>query len=298
MGGEHAYIQSIMDAPLSSVSKRVYLQRLKVLMQELHMNIAMLISTPQEVIEWIRKTYSSEQTQKSYISAILAVFRHNKGLKEKEQSAYKVWYEAFASIHNTIEERYKHNEPTQKQKEVYVPFADIIRKRDELPRGSFERLLFAFYTYLPPLRCDFNRVHICYDSASDKEKNYITLHKDGTCGTLVLQEYKTQKSKEAFQKILPVELCNELRESLALHSREWLFVDKKGQPFSAKSYTQWANRTLAKVLGKRMTISMLRHSFINSLDFNTLTVAEKEAIAKDMAHTVGTQDRYRLIFTR
>jgi hypothetical protein len=41
---------------------------------------------------------------------------------------------------------------------------------------------------------------------------------------------------------------------------------------------------------------MIRHAYINSLDFNKLTVAEKENIAKDMAHTIGTQDRYRLIF--
>lgn len=292
---EHKFIKAIMDAKLSQITKRVYLQRLKVMMEELQMNIQMLIKSPKEVLQWIQDNYSSEQTRKSYISAILAVFRHNVGLKEDEKEVYLLWYDAFSNVHNTIEERYKRNEPTQKQKDVYVPFKDVVSARDKLKIGSYERLLLSFYTYLPPLRCDFNKVRIYKEGDSIHETNYIIVN-DGTCGSLVLNEYKTQKGKDSYKKELPTQLCAELYESLATHPREWLFVDKSGNPFSAKSYTQWANRIIARVLGKRMTVSMLRHSFINSLDFNKLTVAEKEVIARDMAHTVGTQDRYRLIF--
>lgn len=286
-----------MNASLSPVSKRVYLQRLKVMMEELQMNIHMIITSPAVVLEWIMSTYSSEQTRKSYISAVLSVFRHNPVLKEIEKASYTAWYNAFEQAHRVIEERYKRNEPTQRQKAVYVPFAKVIEARDKLKSGTMDKLLLSFYTYLPPLRCDFNRVKIYKDTPGDAsyEPNYIVM-RGSTCGDLVLGEYKTQKGKGSYQKALPQELCDEITSSLKQHPRDWLFVDSKGQPFSAKSYTQWANRVLAKVLGKRMTISMLRHSFINSLDFNKLTVAEKEVIAKDMAHTIGTQDRYRLIF--
>ena len=292
---EHQYIKAIMDARLSPISKRVYLQRLKVLMEELQMNIQMLIKSPTEVLHWIQETYVSEQTRKSYISSILAVFRHNAGLKEDEKESYLEWYDAFAKVHSAIEERYKRNEPTQKQKDVYVPFQDVVKARDKLSHGSYERLLLSFYTYLPPLRCDFNRVRICKDVQPKDEPNYILVN-GGACCTLVLNEYKTQKGKDSYSKDLPKEVCDELTASLTAHPRDWLFVDKDKKPFSAKSFTQWANRILARVIGKRMTVSMLRHSFINSLDFNKLTVKEKEDIARDMAHTVGTQDRYRLIF--
>lgn len=297
-GEEHKYISNIMNASLSPITKRVYLQRLKVMMEELQMNIHMLVTNPKDAIEWIFDTYTSDQTRKSYLSAVLGVFRHNPDLKEKEKDSYLKWYDAFSKTHGVIEDRYKHNEPSERQKAAYVPFDTIIQKREALKKGTAERLLLAFYTHLPPLRCDFNKVYIYNTLTNDPtEKNYI--HLQGTeCGKLVLNEYKTQKGKQAYEKELPPELCEELRQSLKEYPRDWLFVDKNGKPFSAKSYTQWANRILAKVLGKRMTVSMMRHSFINSLDFNTLTVAEKEEIAKDMAHTIGTQDRYRLIFTR
>jgi len=293
-GSKTDFIQPITNASLSPVSKRVYLQRLKVLVQENKRDIYYIITHPNDFIEWIKKTYTSEQTQKSYISAVLAVFRHNKGLKDQESKNYTVWYSAFNDIHARIDERYKKNEPTQHQKDVYVPYTDIVKSRDELEKGSSERLLFCMYTMLPPLRADFNKVRIYHSTVpNDPEKNYI-IHR-GNVATLVLQEFKTSK-KITYEKDLPEELVKEIEASIEKNPRPWLFVDQKNKPFSAKSFTQWANRIFARVLGKRMTVSMIRHAYINNLDFNKLTVAEKEAIAKDMAHTVGTQDRYRLIF--
>jgi hypothetical protein len=280
------------------VTKRVYLERLKVLINENEKDIFYIITHPQPIIKWIKAKYTSEQTQKSYISAVLAVFRHNEGLKQQENKAYTEWYEAFQNIHNMIEERYKKNEPTQKQKEAYVPYSQIVKARDSLAKGTPERLLFAFYTYLPPLRCDFNRVRIytAEEIPKEPEANYIHL-KNTTHAQLVLNEYKTQgKRKSPYVKDLPEHLIEELEASLKDKPRDWLFTDKNMNPYVPKSFTKWANRVFARVLKKKMTVSMIRHSFINSLDFNTISVAEKEAIANDMAHTVGTQDRYRLIF--
>lgn len=291
------YFDAILSAELSTISKRVYLERWKVLLQELQRDVYDILTHPDEVIPWLRNRYTSESTLKSYFNAVLAVFRHNSGLKEQELSARTKWYEAFQEVHEQIEERYRRNEPTQHQKEVYVPFSEIVAARDKLPSGSDERLLLSFYTYLPPLRCDFNHVRI-YHGAIDNahpSDNYIIL-KPGNGSILVLKEFKTTKTYTDYQKELPAELVKELRISLENHPREYLFMDRNGNPFASKSYIQWANRIFAKVLGKRMTISMVRHSFINSLDFNRLTIAEKEEIAKDMAHSVATQDRYRLIF--
>lgn len=290
-------LDGIMNASLSQVSKRVYLERLKVLMQMHKVDLYTLVTEPSKYIEWILRSYDSDQTRKSYLSGVLSLFRHNAGLKEQEKDAYLQWYNAFQTVHERIEERYKRNEPTQKQKEGYVAFPEIVAARNTLAKGSDERLLFSMYTMLPPLRCDFNRVRIYkgHVPPEEKEQNYIVMaNKEAT---LFLNEYKTKnKASAPYEKKLPEELVDELRASLDAKPRNWLFVDKALDPYHPKSYTKWANRVFARILKKRMTISMIRHAFINSLDFNKITVAEKETIAKDMAHTVGTQDRYRLIF--
>lgn len=293
------FLDAILQAELSAISKRVYLERWKVLLQELQTDIFDIITHPDKHLPWFRERFTSKATLKSYLSAVLAIFRHNNGLRDQEKEAREKWYAAFNEVHEEIEERYRHNEPTEKQKEAYVPFSEIIKARDGLEAGTDEKLLLSFYTYLPPLRCDFNRVRIYRGEVPDNqtESNYILLQ-PATVGTsyLVLREFKTHKQFTDYKKELPEELVKELRKNLQTHPRDYLFMDRSGQPYQPKSYIQWANRVFARVLGKRMTISMVRHSYINSLDFNKLTVAEKEQIAKDMAHSVGTQDRYRLIF--
>lgn len=296
---ESPLLDGIIKADISTTSKRVYLERLKVLMQQHTVDLYTLIKNPKTYIDWINSRYESDQTRKSYYSGVLALFRHNAGLKQQENKAYQEWYEAFKEVHERIEEKYRHNQPSDRQKENYVPYAQIVEARDTLPKGSNERLLFAMYTYLPPLRCDFNRVRIYKGHAADakaaESDNYIVMAQKEA--TLHLNEYKTKKrATEPYVKKLPDVLIEEIKASLQENPRTWLFLDNNDQPFNPKSYTKWANRVFARVLKKNMTISMIRHAYINSLDFNKLTVAEKENIAKDMAHTIGTQDRYRLIF--
>ena len=297
---KHDFLKGIMEADLSDITRKIYLERWKVLLQQHQVDIFTIVTQPKKYIAWIKKEYDSLATQKSYMSAVLAVFRHNEGLKKQRNKAYTMWYAAFQEVHEKIDEKYKRNEPSARQIDGYVPFNQIVVKRDELDKGSDERLLLAFYTYIPPLRCDFNEVRI-YEGAppetTKREKNYILLEGDKNRATMVLQEFKTvAKMEEKYEKVLPPELVAELEKSLEKNPRQYLFQDKNQRPYRASSFNKWANRVLKRLFGKNLTISLIRHSYINSLDFNRLTVEEKEKIAKDMTHTVGTQDRYRLIF--
>lgn len=287
-------LDCIKNADISNTTKRVYLERLKVMLKETKKDIYDIISHPQEYILWIKDHSTSLQTQKSYISAILAIFKHTPELKDKEKDHYYNWYTEFSKVHKQIDLKYKLNEPTKKQKDAYVPFGDIIKKRNSLELGSKERLLLSMYTYLPPLRNDFNCIYLYKSKPKEfKHENYIKLY---DIPVLILNEYKTVKKNDILTKELPTDLINEINESLKIQPREWLFTDREGKPYVVNSFNKWANRTFKKLFGKPLTISLIRHSYINSLDFNKLTVIEKENIAKDMAHTVNTQDRYRLIF--
>jgi len=264
-------------------------------MEERKTDLEKVLLKPTEVMEWIQQHTKTPQTQKSYISAILAVYKHTPGLKDKYRDTYYQWYLEFKKLHDQIDARYKQNQPSEKQREAFVQFKDIVAKRDTLPKGSKERLLLALYTYLPPLRSDFNKVFL-YQKApkSFDHENYMKLY---DIPMLVLHEYKTSKKKDVYEKELPPELVEEIKASLEKGPpRDWLFVDRSKQPYVSGSFTKWANRMLKKLFGRALTISLIRHSYINTLDFNRLTVQEKEDIARDMAHTVGTQDKYRLIF--
>lgn len=296
----HDFLKGIMEADLSDQSRRIYLERWRTLLTHFQTDVFSILTEPKKYITWIKKTYDSPATQKSYLSAVLAMFRHNDGLKEQRKKAYLTWYNAFTEIHQLIDDRYKKNQPSDKQVAGYVPFDDIVKKRDELDMGTDERLLLSVYTHIPPLRCDFNAVRIYEEDelpsdAKKQEKNFIHL-REHEPSVMVLHEFKTAGSMEPYKRDLPPLLVKEIQASLLKNPRTYLFEDRSKKPYRASSYNKWANRTLLKLFGKNLTISLIRHSYINSLDFNKITVEDKERIAKDMTHTVGTQDRYRLIF--
>ena len=285
----------IKDADLSIVTKRTYLERLRFMIQNTKTELGEILTNPKKYLIWVKEHSTSLQTQKSYISAILAVFKHTPEMKKTKQTYYYEWYQGFKEIHKQIDHRYKLNEPSEKQKKAYVAFQDIIKKRDELQKGTKERLVLSMYSHLPPLRSDFNEVFIYKEKPTKPQHaNYIYL--DSQTPTLILTEYKTVRKNDSFEKEIPKELYNEIQDSLKKEPRDWLFMDRDGKPYKENSYNRWVNCTLKKLFDKPLTISLIRHSYINSLDFNKLTVIEKENIAKDMAHTVNTQDRYRLIF--
>lgn len=289
----------LSNAKLSPTTLQHYKDRLHHLSNSLNLPIWDIIVQAEKSIKWILKHYTSQSSQKAYLSVVLAVFRYVPDMKCDLPDQHKKWFEAFTKVDKAIMERYKQNKPSEKQEAGYVPFQDIIAKRDELVKGSDERLLLAMYTYIPPMRADFNRVRI-YEKRVPKDvgPNYIYYTRKGDC-MLQLGEYKTSKSHGIYEKMLPVDLCKEIHASLQKRPRDFLFVTHDGRPFDKpNSYIRYANRLLAKVFHKPLTLSMLRHSFIDQLDFNQLTIAEKEAIANDMGHTTKLQDMYRLIFEK
>lgn len=292
-------LKAIIDSELSQVSKRVYIERLRTLAKEFDTNVYWIITHPEDILPWIIKKSDILSTQKSYLIAVLAIFKHNEGLKLQLNKYYETWFNKFTEIDKAINERYKTNEPSTRQLNAYVKFDDIVKKRDSLEDGTFEKLLLSFYTYIRPLRADFNLVRI-YNSVDELPKNtdkqnYIVFENKNNA-TLYLHEFKTQRSHNELKKELPDELIKQLQLSLTKKPREWLFIDKFGNPYkAANSYTRWANRTFQKLFNKPLTITMIRHSYISSLDQNVLTVHEKEEIAREMAHSRGMQELYRFI---
>ena len=289
------YIGKITKADISLQSQKIYLERIKTLTTKLEQPLYWILKNPKESLDFIFKLSESENTRKSYVSAILAVFKHNTGLKEASgfSSVYKTWLDKFKELDESIEERYKLNKPSDKQQEGYVPYKDIVKKRDELENTDMDKLLLGMYTYIKPLRADFNAVSIYKKLPTNlsKHENYIDMSKK----QLILQEYKTQKDHNKLEIDLPAELIKLINESLKEKPREYLFTDKKGDAYSANSYIKYANRRFLSLFKKPLTITLIRHSYISSLDQNKLTTKEKEEIALAMGHTKGMQELYRFV---
>lgn len=285
----------IMKATLSEITKQGYIERIRQLEKILDKPLFTIIKDAAASIKRIQSVYKVNTSLKSYLSVILSLFRHVPGLKEQLAKPYEAWSEAFKAADKAVEDRYKQNAPTERQEQGYLPWAEIVAKHATLKKGTEDRLLLGMYTLIYPLRADFNKVRLYTVVPKAPEANYIHMRK-ASC-KLSLSEYKTSTKHGVFEKELPTPLCQDIRDSLGSRPRDYLFVMTNGAPYDkSKSFIHYANRAFERIFDRPLTISLLRHSFISSLDFNTLTVAEKEAIAGEMLHTTRLQDQYRLIF--
>ena len=277
---------------LAPASKK---QHVKKLMQWMdyssEKSLVYLIEHPEQSLEELSKVETIKQTATNrhvFISAVVAYLTH---VTPENTDAITRWKEIQKTNSEPMSEHYASNQPTDAQKEKWMPYADILQKRDELPVGSFERLLLCFYTMMEPIRADYFSTEIVQDGQESKEENYLVLSDTGA--RIIIKDFKTKKRHEQIENQLPPELCSELRASLKKYPRSYLFVtDDKTTPFTRKMFSNWACKVLTRVLDHPMTLTVLRHLYITEKIKEQTPLEEMKEIAKKMGHTREMQRAY------
>jgi hypothetical protein len=258
-------------------------------------NLESLIKDSKAAIEILQKApiKQTDSVFHSYYSALVAFIEHEapEPLKEFKDE----WKEIQRTNYKDRSEHYQNQEPTALQKGIELDWKGVIEIRDKLPPG-IDRLLLAFYTHIPPVRADYNAVHLLKpEDPVPKGENYIIL---GSEYNLVLQEFKTAKTYKTIEHVLPPLLKKELEDSLKAEPRSWLFVKREtkkssGESMTGTEFSNWANRILTKIFEKRTTLTALRHSYVSSgsIDYNGSLKGITEK-AKSMGHSVSMSMGY------
>jgi len=206
----------------------------------------------------------------------------------------KEWCKIRRDNQNPIVERRDKLIPTENQLQkggTYLKYEEILKKRDSLPFGSVERLLLGFYTYLPPMRADYFAVEIITFKQKPIQPNYIR-RVSPDHSVLTVADFKTSNAFDPIISILPPELNNELIESLRIKPRKYVFVNQAGVAFTRKSFSNWATRVLTHLFETQMTLNIIRHLYINTIDM-TKTPYELKKISNKMGHDIATQRVYK-----
>lgn len=241
------------------------------------------------------KSYSKTNLH-SYISAVLAVFKHAPQYINDIPEMFvfhRIWLGILSDNEKDILARRWQNRPTELQeaREGHkLTLQDIINKREENGIDIISKLLLALYTMIPPVRADYYATHIIKDGEVPETDNYIVLKNNSA--ELVIRKYKTsRKHGEIRHPVLPNELYTLILESLKQYPRQYLF-EKNGKSYTPNSFCKWSSSTLERLFGVELTLTMIRHIYISSLDLSKMTVEEKKNIGKLMGHTLGVQAEY------
>ncbi len=309
----------ILKDMLTPSTYKTYLSRLKMATEFTNRSIFAIMMYPQISNMLISRRTDSFSYKKNIITAILSTFKYLKEAKKIEYNdvqneAWSMWQKFHANLAVLETEAYKNNEPTKKQQEKYVSFADIRAKYTEMREmskgelhqdipSSMRFLYLSIIANTPPKRCDYGQMKIYYDKDPNKtNENYVVLHLKQNANIpftkdsyFVFNLYKTSDVYNRVDQPINEDLKNDIIDSLKWHNRQYLFVTRLNEPFANnKAFSKFVIRTFQTLFGVNSSSTMLRHVYISEvIDQNKWSDREKENLAKLMMHSSTLQNNYR-----
>jgi len=287
----HIGYSTLMDAitELSEGTRKQYNVKLAHWAEYTGTTLDVLLSDATTAFDKLKASPSLKHTATNHHGYLCAMVAYVKYVR-KEETLFKEWKKIEEENWRIIEQRYDENRPSELQEDKIMDFDVMEGLRVALEKGSFERLLLSFYMLIEPIRADYFATELVSVGEESKEENYIVLGEY----TLKVQDFKTKKKHGTIENTLSAELIEELEASLKKYPRKYLFVgeDRKSPYSSRKMFSNWACRTLTRVLGQPMTLTALRHIYITTKMKKDTPVKELVEIAKKMGHSRGMQRLY------
>lgn len=312
------YLDVLEKTTLAKESKRLYRENLEWMEKILAhykqkddkeiKNIYWILQHPQEIEATFCQGLNPKtnekfaiQTQSSFFTTIMSLYKHVPDIKVIFKKHHKAYSKINSEIKEEVQKRYDAGKITEKQENGWVDWVDIIKKRKELSEteyGSKRHLLVSMYTYIPPLRQDFQFIKILEKPPLGKEaktENYLVLYKRAPA-LLVINQYKTAKTYDPIEKRLPEPLTDIIKFSLKQHPRQYLFVDSHGKPYEDKKrYRENVNDTLKYIFGVPLTPTLIRHAAtIHEESIEGITPGDTRKFAHEMRHSLSVHEDYKV----
>lgn len=263
--------------------------------------LSYVIQHPEESMKRLKRIRPppSLHARHHYLNAVNSLLRHVKWLaNDKRYDVTRDTWRAMTSDNwEPVRDRMDSNRPTERQSVGMIRFEDVVAARDKLPYASDERILLGMFTYLPPARGgDYHALRVVKGTTGDCDQGNCVVV-TSTQVKIVLRKFKTVQKYGIIEHLAPIELADEIRESLRLRPRKYLFhhVDDLDEPYSRSAFSDWSRMRLKSIFGKPTTLTIIRHAFISdTVDFNR-PIKELQQLASSMGHTITTQKRYQHI---
>lgn len=267
-----------------------------------------IFSNYDRIVDYVNKQ-NKITSKRNIITAIVVYLKVN---EMGDDNLYTKYNELLKSYSNAIDETINNGQKTDGQNKNWAPWDEILsvdkkiklklkgvdKDTDEFKELYQDYLIYSLYTIIPPLRNDYANMIVYtpkeYKALSEDEKkknNYFVPFE-----YFVINEYKTSgkygqikiELKE-FPAIIPI-----LKQWFKLNKTNMFLVDKNdvGEyiPMSPLKLTKRLNKIFKTYLGKTISTSILRHSYLSSKYADTLK--ERKNDSEIMGHNLKQQDQY------
>lgn len=228
------------------------------------------------ILKYIEDEMNSLQTKKTLLSALFIITQE------------KVYRDKMIEYCNQVNNKYKEQKLTNRQKEHRITFDEVKSKVEENlnnlknnPTLENYKLylagVFSSGIYSPPRRSEFCNVKI-KDYDIDKD-NYLLKKK------IIFNQYKTSKKYGSQTYDIPNEILPILRKYLKVNSSDYLFPKTDNKTVMNNSDY---NRLLQKCFGKNISVDALRSIFLSEKYKNIPAYNEMADTATKMGNSIET----------
>ena len=263
---------------------------------------AVLKADAKEMYALLKKRYPVTSSRKGVVTMILSVFRHTPDLSNRHKASYETWSEIHRDLASLEQADAEDNRITPAMRAKMPTPAEMKAAKVKDPRASVlasqKNLVLRFFRDHPPKRMDFGALAVYHEKAPKNAKgNYIVIPKSKADDvTLVMHDFKTSKALGPLTEAFDADISRDIRESLKLFPRAYVFETASHKPMSETAYGKFVRDTFVELTGKAAGVTALRHAYItNNCDPTKKTVAELKKIAASMLHSYDVQQLYRLV---
>jgi hypothetical protein len=280
---------TVVTPPHSEKTRKTYDSAIKRLQKA-----GLSLTDTATVIEHINNLEISLHSKKQYYQALADYF------KTSDAEIAQVYKKEYQPLAKQIKEEAKGQRLTEAERANYADYDTICSINEKLKYSPFvsmeEQLLVAFYTMMPPVRADYSELRIFYrDPWMHVNHVYIDgdIESESCVVTVRIAEHKTAHSSGVLERVMPPELRRLLAGYIAGHEvingtvPDWLFA------FPPAKITKILQRVFGLHIGKEVSVNIIRHAYVTKQTKGRPPLAQLEAEAREMGHSVLTHETYR-----
>lgn len=252
------------------------------------------IKKADEIIAFIKETYSSKNTQITYISSFASV---TVALGKSYKKAYDKYSEISSKDRIAKDAIDNKNLSTPAETDKMISYKSLrnLYKSDNLT--DRQRALVSLYTRLPPRRVQLAQYLKLSNTDDDLDDgfNYLIVDKHNKPIKVVMTKYKTHKIYGDFELLLENKfhlnsILKKYIETSNIKNGNLMFPNHKGT--INKNMSDEIKNAFRTASGKPLTVNIIRHIFVSEFLKRPRSIEEKKLIAQAMGHSKATQERY------
>jgi integrase len=314
---KHIYDSIGSAEELGISSRKSYVEKLKRAQKicraafgDRRLSLTSILLQPTKTLAALEGSTNNIRVLSNHIQALLAVMKHAKEFlilsdEIPLERLTKRWNTIFSPIATEVETLKTSGEPSEKVSLSILPWSRVYDKNISLRKKAFRTLdeedvsdmiLSDMYVLLEPRRViDYARVFVRLNAdqvVPQEATGFIDLTLEKP--TISITTFKTHKFEGDWTKELPRQLVKDVRLSMKVNPREYLFMTSSGKKFdSSDTFSTYHRKRLLEWFGIPATPTTLRHSRATQVTADpTLSLKEKMDIAKDMSHSLKMHMTY------